>query len=57
MNDFYFITNDNISRDFIFQDDVHLNKDDTCILARFFVDFVSYINNFGQNRNPEIEAK
>ena len=26
----FFISNDNISRDFIFQDDVHLNKDGTC---------------------------
>ena len=46
MNDFYFISNDNISRDFIFQDNVHLNKDGTCILARYFVHFISPINNF-----------
>ena len=46
MNDFYFISNDNISRDFIFRDYVHLNKDGTCILAGYFVDFVSAINNF-----------
>ena len=46
MNDFHFISNDNILRDFIFQDDVHFNKDGTCILAGHFVDFVSAINNF-----------
>ena len=57
MNDFYFISNDNISRDFIFQDDVHLNKDGICILAGHFVDFASAINNFWPNRNPEIVAK
>ena len=46
MNDFYFISNNNISRDFIFRHDVHHNKDGTCILAGDFVDFVSSINNF-----------
>ena len=46
MNDFYFISNDNILRDFIFQDDVRLNKEITCILVRYLVDFVSAINNF-----------
>ena len=53
----FFISNDNILRNFIFQDDVHLNKDVTCTLARHFVDFVSAINNFLLNRNPEIVAK
>ena len=46
VNDFYFISNDNITRDFICQDGVHLNKDGTCILTRYFVDFVKAINNF-----------
>ena len=46
MNDFYFISNDNITRDFICQDGVHLNKDGTCILTGYFVDFVNAINNF-----------
>ena len=46
MNDFYFISNNNISRDFIFQDGVYLNKDGACILAGYFVDFVSTIDNF-----------
>ena len=57
INDFYFVLYDNISRDFIFQDDVHLNKDGTCILEGYFVDFVSAINNFWLNRNPEIAGK
>ena len=39
VNDFYFISNDNITRDFICQDGVHLNKDGTCILKGYFVDF------------------
>ena len=46
MNDFYFISNDNITRDFICQDGVHLSKDGTCILEGHFVDFVNAINNF-----------
>ena len=46
MNDFHFISNDNILRDFIFQDDVHLKGDRTCILAEYFADFLSAINNF-----------
>ena len=57
MNNFCFISNDNISRDFIFQYDVHFNKDGTCILAGYSIDFVSAINNFWLNRNPEIVAK
>ena len=46
MKDFYFISKENISRDFIFQDDVHLNKDGTCSLAGYYVDFVNAISNF-----------
>ena len=46
VNDFYFISNDNITRDFICQDGVHLNKDGTSILAGHFVYFVNAINNF-----------
>ena len=46
MNDFYFISNDNITRDFICQDGVHLNKGGTCILAGHFVDFENATNNF-----------
>ena len=57
MNHFFFISNDNILRDFIFQDDAHFNKDGTCILLRYFADFVRAINNFLLNRNPEIVAK
>ena len=33
VNDFYFISNDIITRDFIYQDGVHLNKDGACIQA------------------------
>ena len=57
MNDFYFISDDNITRDFIFQDGVHLSKDGTCILTGHFVDFVNAINNFLLNRNSETVAK
>ena len=46
VNDFYFISNANITKDFICQDGVHLNKDGKCILAGHFVDFVNAINNF-----------
>ena len=46
VNDFYFILNDNITRDLIYQDGVHLNKDGTCILADILVDFANAINNF-----------
>ena len=46
VNDFYFILKDNITRDFICQDGVHLNKDGTCILTGYFLDFVNAINNF-----------
>ena len=38
--------NDNITRDFIFQEGVHLNKDSTCIIAGNVVDFVHATNNF-----------
>ena len=54
---FYFISNDNINRDFFCHDGVHLNKDGTCILAGPFMDFVNSINNFRLNRNSEIVAK
>ena len=57
MNDFYFISNGNISIDFIFQDDVYVSKDGTCILVEYFVDFVSAIKNFWLKRNPEIVGK
>ena len=46
MNDFYFSSNVKITRDFICQDGVHLNKDGTCVLAGNFVDFINTINNF-----------
>ena len=46
MNDFYFISNDSITRGFICQDGTDLNKDGTCILAGHFVDLVNAINNF-----------
>ena len=46
MKHFYFISNENISRDFVFQDDVHLNKDGTRSLAGYYVDFVNAISNF-----------
>ena len=37
---FYFTSNHNTTRDFICQDDVHLNKDDTYILAGNSVNFI-----------------
>ena len=40
VNDFYFISNYNITRDFICQDGVCLNKDGTCILPGNSVDFI-----------------
>ena len=46
VNDFYFISNDNITRDFIYQDGVYLNQDGTCLLAGNFADFLNAINNF-----------
>ena len=46
VNDLYFISNDNVTRDFIFQGGVHLNKDGRCILAGNVVDFINAINNF-----------
>ena len=46
VNGFCFISNDNITKDFISQDGVHLNKDGTCILAGNFVDFINSINHF-----------
>ena len=51
MNDFCFISNDNIMRHFICHDGVHLNKDGTCILVGNFVDFLSTINSFWVNKN------
>ena len=37
---FYFTSNHNTTRDFIYQDDVHLNKDGTYILAGNSVNFI-----------------
>ena len=51
VNDFCFISNDNIMRHFICHDGVHLNKDGTCILVGNFVDFLSTINSFWVNKN------
>ena len=46
VNDFYFISNDIITRDFNCQDGVHLNKHGTCVLAGNFVDIINRVNNF-----------
>ena len=45
VNDFYFISNDNTTRDFFCQDGLLLNKDGTCILAGNYVD-INRANNF-----------
>ena len=42
----YFLSNDNISRNFICKDGVHLNQEGTHILASNFVNFVKSIYNF-----------
>ena len=54
---FLFISNDIITRDFICQDGIHLNKDGTGVPAGNFVDFINAINNFSLNRNSEVVAK
>ena len=46
VNHFYFISNDNITRDFFCQDSVNFSKYGTCILAGYFLDFINAVNNF-----------
>ena len=46
VNNFYFISNDNVTREHICGDGVHLTGDGTYILAGNFVDFINNITSF-----------
>ena len=42
------ICNENVTKKYIWRDDIHLNKEGTCIFAGNFVD---YLNTFILSRN------